>query len=54
MISFWYRQHKDDFVLDSFLPFGYLVNGENDVLGYDSPPNTEPGMIRLRLDPKGG
>jgi hypothetical protein len=53
VISFWYRQHHDDFQVDSFLPFGYLVNGDNDVLGYDSPTNSEPGMIRLRLDPKG-
>ncbi len=53
VISFWYRQYKDDFRVDSFLPYGYLINGDNDVLGYDSPPNTEPGMIRMRLDPKG-
>jgi hypothetical protein len=53
VISFWYRQHRDNFLVDSFLPFGYLVNGDNDVLGYDSPANSEPGMIRLRLDPKG-
>lgn len=53
VISFWYRQHQDNFPVDSFLPFGYLVNGDNDVLGYDSPANSEPGMIRMRLDPKG-
>jgi hypothetical protein len=53
VISFWYRQHRADFLVDSFLPFGYLVNGDNDVLAYDSPANSEPGMIRLRLDPKG-
>ncbi len=29
------------------------MNGDNDVLAYDSPANSEPGMIRLRLDPKG-
>lgn len=53
VISFWYRQHRADSLLDSFLPFGYLVNGDNDVLAYDSPANSEPGMIRLRLDPMG-
>jgi serine/threonine protein kinase len=53
VISFWYRQHQGDFQVDSFLSFGYLVNGDNDVLGYDSPANTDPGMIRLRLDPVG-
>ena len=53
VISFWYRQHRDDFQVDSFLPFGVLVNGDNDVITYDSPPNSETGMIRMRLDAKG-
>ena len=53
VISFWYRQYKDDFQVDSFLPFGLLVSGDNDVISYRSPPNTESGMIRLRLDAKG-
>jgi hypothetical protein len=30
-----------------------VVNGDNDVIAYDSPPNSEPGMIRVRLDAKG-
>ena len=28
------------------------MNGDNDVITYDSPPNSEPGMIRMRLDAK--
>jgi serine/threonine-protein kinase len=53
VIGFWYRQHGDYFRVDSFLPADLLVTGNNDVLRYDSPPNTEAGMIRLRLDPRG-
>jgi hypothetical protein len=44
VISFWYRQHHDQIVADS------NAGGR---ITYDSPPNSEPGMVRLILDPKG-
>ncbi len=51
VIRFWYRQHQDDFEADSF------VRGSPAFLCcmvyYDSPPNLDPGMIRLGLDAKG-
>jgi serine/threonine-protein kinase len=53
VIAFWYRQHQSDFLADSFLPLGAAEAGFNDTVVYDSPPNTDPGMIRLRLDAKG-
>jgi hypothetical protein len=50
VIGFWYRQHRTEFRVDSFLPGPEIGN---DVVTYDSPPNTEPGMIRAFLDQKG-
>ncbi len=44
VIGFWYRQHRDELRADSF--FGMAI-------GYGSPANSEPGMIRLILDAKG-
>ena len=44
VISFWYRQHHDQIVADS------NAGGR---ITYDSPPNSEPGMVRLILDAKG-
>jgi serine/threonine-protein kinase len=46
-VRFWYRQHQDRFYVDSFF------NGQNGVVDYSSPANSEPGMIRLALDTKG-
>jgi serine/threonine-protein kinase len=53
VIAFWYRQHQSDFLPDSFLPLGAAAVGFNDMVVYDSPPNADAGMIRLRLDAKG-
>ncbi len=55
VIRFWYREHQGDFRADSFMVFSSLppfvpLNG---VIRYESPANTEPGMIRLALDAKG-
>lgn len=48
-IRFWYRQHQDRFYVDSFFP----NDGSSGPVSYESPANTEAGMIRLGLDPKG-
>jgi len=45
IVRFWYRQSQGELQADSFSGGGRVV--------YDSPPNTEPGMIRLALDGKG-
>jgi serine/threonine-protein kinase len=50
VLGFWYRQHSGEFWIDSFLPAAQIPS---DVLTYDQPPNTEPGMIRMFLDAKG-
>lgn len=50
VVGFWYRQHRAEFWVDSFLPGPEIGN---DVVSYDLPSNTEPGMIRMFLDPKG-
>jgi hypothetical protein len=50
VVGFWYRQHRTDFWVDSFLPGPEIGN---DVVSYDLPSNTEPGMIRTFLDPQG-
>jgi serine/threonine-protein kinase len=55
IIRFWYRQHYLRFHADSFLvnsPVPPNVGLEGAVT-YGSPPNTEPGMIRMKLSPKG-
>jgi serine/threonine-protein kinase len=49
VIGFWYRESQEAFRPDSFpgpVSFG-------DAIEYNSPANSEPGMIRLRLDPRG-
>src|SRR5262245_21143783 len=43
IIRFWYRQHTREL-------FGDPMNGR---ISYGSPPNIEPGMIRVALDTKG-
>jgi len=45
VVRFWYRQNQGEFQADSFFGGGRIA--------YDSPPNTEPGMIRAALDGKG-
>jgi len=50
IVGFWYRQHRSEFWIDSFLPAPQIGA---DVILYDLPPNTEPGMIRMFLDLKG-
>jgi Protein kinase domain len=50
IMGFWYRQHQDVFYADRFLEAGSYLNGN---VSYNSPANTEPGMIRLILDVKG-
>ena len=50
VIGFWYRQHKDEFLADSFYGPNYFESG---TITYGSPANSEPGMIRLILDAKG-
>ena len=55
VIRFWYRQHEIEFKADSFLrasplpPVVPLVGA----VTYDSPANTEPGMVRMALDATG-
>jgi hypothetical protein len=46
LMRFWYRQHRDEFWADSLSTDLFLT----DVIGYDAPANTEPGMIRIYLD----
>ncbi|MBZ5635273.1 MAG: serine/threonine protein kinase [Acidobacteriia bacterium] len=46
IISFWYRQHQREF--DSVAPFQRVG-----AIGPDTPPNSEPEMIRVLLDAKG-
>jgi hypothetical protein len=50
VVGFWYRQHRSEFWVDSFLPGPEIGN---DMITYDLPSNTEPGMIRTFLDPQG-
>jgi serine/threonine-protein kinase len=50
VIGFWYRQHRSEFWVDSFLPAPQIGN---DAVTYDLPPSNEPGMIRAFLDTKG-
>src|SRR5262249_46319846 len=46
VIRFWYRQHRDEIRPEaSFLTGGTITN--------NSPPNIEPGMIRMTLDANG-
>jgi serine/threonine-protein kinase len=47
VLRFWYRQHQDLLLADTTPS---LTTGE---IAYDSPTNTEPGMVRVALDPKG-
>lgn len=55
VIRFWYRQHNSLFYADSFLTQSSVAPGSSmvGVVTYDSPANTEPGMIRMQLSPKG-
>jgi serine/threonine-protein kinase len=46
IVSFWYRQHRDRILAE---PESFVRAS----MSYDSPPNTEPGMVRLQLDPTG-
>ena len=43
VIRFWYRQH----VVENW------TDPNSGIIDYDSPPNTEPGMIRMAVDAKG-
>ncbi len=48
VLDFWYRQHRDRLLAETiFSPV--LVSS----VTADSPPNTEPGMVRVLLDAKG-
>ncbi len=51
VLWFWYRQHQDEFFSDQFL-FGdpFPTTG---FVGESNPPNTEPGMVWMRLSPAG-
>jgi tRNA A-37 threonylcarbamoyl transferase component Bud32 len=51
VLWFWYRQHQDKFLADQFLlndPFP-----TTGIVAEVTPPNTEPGMVRMRLLPDG-
>jgi hypothetical protein len=48
VVSFWYRRHQDILYAE---PTGSLLN--QGAVTSDSPTNTEPGMIRTTLDPRG-
>lgn len=48
VLRFWYRQHQGSFWAGGITP---VTRGG--IIAYDSPPNTEPGMIRLALDANG-
>jgi serine/threonine-protein kinase len=48
IVSFWYRQHQDLLLAEP--RSGAFEIG---LVSYDSPPNTEPGMVRLQLDTTG-
>ncbi|HYL78735.1 MAG TPA: serine/threonine-protein kinase [Bryobacteraceae bacterium] len=48
VLRFWYRQHYGSFWAGVIAPV--TLGG---VIDYNSPPNTEPGMIRLALDANG-
>jgi len=55
VIRFWYRQHQSEFLADSFMvgsPMPPLVP-LNGAITYNSPANTEPGMVRMALDATG-
>jgi predicted Ser/Thr protein kinase len=55
VIRFWYRQHTGLFYADSFLTTSPIPPGA-DLTGavtYDSPADTEPGMVRMQLSPRG-
>jgi serine/threonine-protein kinase len=49
VLWFWYRQHQDDLLTDQFL--GNVIG--TGVVTEVNPPNTEPGMVRMRLLPDG-
>ncbi len=52
VISFWYRRHREEIPSIAAVPtFATLFTPG--VIGPAAPPNTEPGMIRLQLDPTG-
>ncbi|HEX5110632.1 MAG TPA: serine/threonine-protein kinase [Vicinamibacterales bacterium] len=46
---FWYRQHRTDLLPNQFFP----ADGKTATVTMDSPANSEPGMIRVVLDPNG-
>jgi tRNA A-37 threonylcarbamoyl transferase component Bud32 len=51
VVWFWYRQHQDEFLAEQFLwndPFP-----TTGIVAEVTPPNTEPGMVRMRLSPDG-
>jgi serine/threonine-protein kinase len=51
VLWFWYRQHQDEFRTDHFLGNGpFPTTG---LVAEVTPPNTEPGMVRMRLLPDG-
>lgn len=50
VIAFWYRQHVAPLESGAFFPGSGLAPG---VVTPSEPANDTPGMIRLRLDPKG-
>jgi serine/threonine-protein kinase len=43
VLAFWYRQHRQE-IMPALAPLGGRLD-------YTFPANTEPGMVRLRLDP---
>ena len=49
LVRFWYRQYQGPFHADAFLP----GRGATATISFDSPANSEPGMIRLALDARG-
>lgn len=49
LAGFWYRQHQSVIWADAFL----LLADYSGEVGYDTPANIEPGMIRLILDGEG-
>src|SRR5262249_15006355 len=48
-IGFWYREHDKKGLADGFFA-NYSLSGN---ISYDSPQNSEPGMIRAVLDGQG-
>ncbi len=47
VVSFWYRQHREEMLADAFFP------PDLGQISYDSPNYALPGMIRLRMDSEG-